>query len=88
MGNSAVLLASIISGSFDVDVAVLTALRRTDLQASDIVVHAVLGAMAANAIGRVILAASVGPARFTMLYAATTTMAIAFGFIVFIWNSQ
>ncbi|RFB85431.1 hypothetical protein B5K11_30020 [Rhizobium leguminosarum bv. trifolii] len=88
LGDSAVLLASIISGSFDVDVAVLTALRRTDLQASDIVVHAVLGAMAANAIGRVILAASAGPARFTMLYAATTTMAIAFSFMVFIWNSQ
>lgn len=75
-GSSAIFLSSALSGAFDVDVAVLTALRGLDVAGVDIVTRAVLVAMGANAVGRVALAASAGSKRFTVHFGIATALAI------------
>ena len=84
MGGAGLLATTALSGTFDVDVAVLAALR---LVGQDIEVGAVglavLAALAANAVGRLFLAAVAGPASFWLPLAASTAMAAALGYAVF-----
>jgi uncharacterized membrane protein (DUF4010 family) len=79
------LVASIAaSGAFDVDVAVLSALRLVGQTASlDIVAKAVLAAIAVNSFVRLGVAMAVGPIRLWGPLAATTSLAFAAGLLVF-----
>ncbi|MBP2562429.1 uncharacterized membrane protein (DUF4010 family) [Neorhizobium galegae] len=78
LGDSGLLVTVTLSGFVDVDVAVLTALRgAAEAMPTSIIGHAILVAMAANAIGRVALAATVGPFCFSASLAAITGVAIA-----------
>jgi uncharacterized membrane protein (DUF4010 family) len=73
---------SAITGVFDVDVAVLSALRLLGVSADiEAVGHAVLLALATNAAGRLIVAAGTGPIRFWLPIAAATGAAVALGFL-------
>ena len=64
LGSGSLVVTSALSGAFDVDVAVLTALRMVGQAVSpEIVGQGVLAALAANAIGRLGLAISAGPDR-------------------------
>jgi uncharacterized membrane protein (DUF4010 family) len=83
LGGSAIFLSSALSGAFDVDVAVLTALRGLDVAGADIVTRAVLVAMGANAAGRVALAASAGSKRFTIHFGLATALAIVAASVAF-----
>jgi uncharacterized membrane protein (DUF4010 family) len=78
------VVTSAVSGTFDVDVAVLSALRllgdRAPLEA---VGHAVLLALVANAVGRLALAVISGPIRFWLPIAAATIVAGTLGFLAF-----
>ena len=75
---------SAISGLFDVDVAVLSALRLLGQPATvEAVGHAVLLALATNAIGRLTVAAVAGPVRFWLPLAGATVVAIALGYAAF-----
>ncbi len=79
-GSGGVIATSAISGTFDVDVAVLSALRMADSAVGVTVVgQAVLAALAANAIVRLALAVAVGPLRYSMPLAAATALALAAG---------
>jgi len=82
-GTPAVPFTSAIAGSFDVDVAVLTALRRTRQIGPDVVAQAILSAMAANALGKVALAGLLAPARFSARFAAVCVLAITLGCVAF-----
>lgn len=85
IGNSSGMVAtSAISGIFDVDVAVLSALRLLGQPATmEAVGHAVLLALATNAIGRLAVAAVAGPVRFWLPLAAATVVVIALGYAAF-----
>ena len=75
---------SAISGMFDVDVAVLSALRLLGQPATmEAVGHAMLLALATNAIGRLTVAAVAGPVRFWLPLAGATVVAIALGYAAF-----
>jgi uncharacterized membrane protein (DUF4010 family) len=80
-GDSSLVVASGLSGMFDVDVAVLSALR---LSAQDFdpqtIAWAVLAAAASNAIGRLVVAVASGPPRYWLPLAATAAAAIVAGF--------
>ncbi|CAN7661407.1 MgtC/SapB family protein [Neorhizobium sp. LjRoot104] len=77
-GDSGLLATVTLSGIVDVDVAVLTALRgASEATPSKAVSQAILAAMAANAFGRVALAATVGPIGFSARLAAITGAAVA-----------
>lgn len=84
-GNSGGMVAtSAITGTFDVDVAVLSALRLLGVTAdTEAVSHAVLLALATNAGGRLVVAASTGPVRFWAPIAAATVAAGGLGFLAF-----
>ncbi|MDP5307555.1 MgtC/SapB family protein [Paracoccus spongiarum] len=75
-GGGSLALTSALSGMFDVDVAVLSVLRierpALDLPA---MTTAILAALAANALGRMSLAAMAGPPRFWAPLAAVTLAA-------------
>jgi uncharacterized membrane protein (DUF4010 family) len=78
LGDSGLLATVTLSGIVDVDVAVLTALRgAAEAMPSRTTSHAILVAIAANAIGRVTLAATVGPICFSAPLAAITGVALA-----------
>jgi uncharacterized membrane protein (DUF4010 family) len=84
-GHSAGMVAtSAVSGVFEVDVAVLSALRllgsSADLEA---VGHAVLIALTTNAVGRLVVAAATGPVRFWLPLAGASALAAAAGFAAF-----
>lgn len=82
--SSGMVATSAISGIFDIDVAVLSALRLLGQPATmEAVGHAVLLALATNAIGRLTVAAVAGPVRFWLPLAGATVVAIALGYAAF-----
>ncbi|KPH76147.1 MULTISPECIES: MgtC/SapB family protein [Hyphomicrobiales] len=86
IGSSRGMIAtSAISGLFDVDVAVLSALRLLGQSASpEAVGHAVLLALASNAVGRISVAIATGPVRFWLPYIGATIVAAALGYAAFV----
>jgi uncharacterized membrane protein (DUF4010 family) len=77
-GEGGLLMTSAVSGAFDVDVAVLSALRLVEQTAAiNTVGGAVLVALAANAIGRLFLSILAGPVRFSLPLAIITLAAAA-----------
>lgn len=78
-GDAGMIAASAVSGLFDVDVAVLSALRRAAESSVGASALAVLVALAANAAGRFTLAAMAGPLRFSAAFLAATVTALALG---------
>ena len=77
-GEGGLLMTSAVSGAFDVDVAVLSALRLVEQTAAiNTVGGAVLVALAANAIGRLSLSILAGPVRFSLPLAIITLAAAA-----------
>ncbi|TJW05339.1 MAG: MgtC/SapB family protein [Mesorhizobium sp.] len=80
-GGGGLLASSMLAGTFDVDVSVLSALRLVKHSvAVETVGQAVLAALAANAIGRLSLAVFAGPVRFWLPLAGITLVAAAAGF--------
>jgi uncharacterized membrane protein (DUF4010 family) len=80
-GGSGLLATSIFSGAFDVDVAVLSALRLVERSVpAGTVGQAVLAALAANAVGRLSLATFAGPRRFWLPLAVATLIAGGVGY--------
>lgn len=80
-GESGLLATSILSGAFDVDVAVLSALRLVKQSVpAEAVGQAVLAALAANAIGRLSLAVFAGPIRFWLPLTVATVIAAGVGY--------
>ncbi|MBB4065985.1 MgtC/SapB family protein [Gellertiella hungarica] len=84
-GASSLIASSTLSGMFDVDIAVLSALRLdgTTVQAVQ-VGEAILCALAANGIGRLSLAVAAGPARFFLPLGGATLLAAVAGLVVFL----
>ena len=83
-GSAGLLVTSVLSGTLDVDAAVLGAVRLVDQAIPDLVIgHAVLAALSANALGRLALAISTGPAAFWLPLALATACAGAAGFTIF-----
>ena len=78
-GAGSLLGSSAISAVFDVDVAVLSALRLADPVPRDAIGQAVLAALAANALGRLLLACLAGPRDFAWPLAGVTLAALAAG---------
>ncbi|TSE12016.1 MgtC/SapB family protein [Mesorhizobium intechi] len=80
-GGRGLLASSTLAGTFDVDVAVLGALRLVKHSVSiDTVGQAVLVALAANAVGRLSLAVFAGPVGFWAPLAGATLAAAAAGY--------
>jgi uncharacterized membrane protein (DUF4010 family) len=83
-GASGVILTSGISGILDVDVASLSAARlaggRVPIETA---AAAVLAAIAANGAARVVIAAGVGPLRFSLPYFVVSLVAFAAGAAAF-----
>lgn len=80
-----VVATSAISGIFDVDVAVLSALRLQGQRVHlEVIGHAVLLALATNAFGRLVVAAATGPVRFWLPIAVATVVAGALGLAAFL----
>jgi len=85
-GESGLLATTAVSGAFDVDVAVLSALRLVERgTAVALVGQAVLVALATNALGRLVLAILAGPVRFSLPLAAITACATAVALAAFVW---
>lgn len=83
-GGGGVVATSAVSGAFDVDVAVLSALRMSDGAVGvDVVGQAVLAALASNALVRLALATAAGPLRYSIPLAGATLLALAAGAAVF-----
>lgn len=79
------LATSAVSGTFDVDVAVLSSLRLVEQGiASSSVARAVLLALLANALGRLFLAILAGPVRFVLPLAGATALAAMAGVLAFL----
>jgi len=79
-GGRGLLATSALAGTFDVDVSVLGALRLIRHSVPvETVGKAVLAALAANAIGRLLLAISAGPVSFWLPLAAATLVAATIG---------
>ncbi len=84
VGGSGLLATSALSGTFDVDVAVLSTLRLVgQLVTPEMAGTFVLAALAANAVGRLAMAILAGPIRFWAPLAAATIAAIGLGFATF-----
>jgi uncharacterized membrane protein (DUF4010 family) len=84
LGAGSLFAVSALSGAFDVDVAVLSALRLAKQAIPiDVVGQAVLAALAANAVGRLSLAVAAGPAAFWLPLAVTTAAALGVGYAAF-----
>ena len=78
IGSGSLVATSALSGTFDVDVAVLSALRMVkQTLPEETVGAAVLAALGANAVGRLALAVSAGPVGYWMPLAVTTALAAA-----------
>lgn len=84
IGGAGLLATTALSGTFDVDIAVLSALRlvkqAVTAEAGGL---AVLGALAANAAGRLFLAAVAGPIAFWLPLAGCTAAAAGVGYAVY-----
>ncbi|MER9845442.1 MgtC/SapB family protein [Mesorhizobium australicum] len=79
-GGRGLQVTSALAGTFDVDVSVLSALRLVKQSVPvETIGQAVLGALAANAIGRLLLAISTGPFRFWLPLAGATLAAATAG---------
>ncbi|MFC5736908.1 MgtC/SapB family protein [Sinirhodobacter huangdaonensis] len=79
-GGSGLLVTSAASGIFDVDVAVLSALRLTgETFAPRMIGAAVLMALVSNTVGRIFLSMLAGPLRFWLALAAISALAVAAG---------
>jgi uncharacterized membrane protein (DUF4010 family) len=84
LGSSSLVGTSAVSGILDVDVATLSALRSTGHAVpEDVISLAVLAALASNAIGRLVLAATAGTRTYGMLLALVTLAALAAGYAAF-----
>jgi len=84
VGSGSLLVTSALSGTFDVDVAVLSTLRLVDqLITPETAGTIVLAALAANAVGRLTMAIVAGPTRFWVPLAAATIGSIGLGFATF-----
>lgn len=84
-GSSSLVATSALSGAFDVDVSVLSALRLLDQGITSATIgQAVLAALAANAMGRLGLAIAAGPVSFWLPYLVATLVATAIGFAVYL----
>ncbi|MDP3896679.1 MAG: DUF4010 domain-containing protein, partial [Mesorhizobium sp.] len=84
-GSGSLVASSALSGTFDVDIAVLSALRLADQQiAVSAIGNAVLAALAANAVGRLSLAISAGPAAYWLPLVGATVLAGAAGAAAFL----
>ena len=84
IGSAGLLATSALSGTFDVDVAVLSTLRLVGQSvSSEMAATIVLAALAANAAGRLFLAVLAGPVRFSVPLAAATIAAAGLGFATF-----
>lgn len=80
LDEGGLLATSAVSGTFDVDVAVLSSLRLVEQGiAPASVARAVLLALVANALGRLFLAAVSGPVRFLLPLAGATALAALAG---------
>lgn len=80
LGSGSLVATSALSGTFDVDVAVLSALRMAGgIVTPQLAGEAVLAALAANALGRLALAGSAGPLAYSLPLAAATLVAAACG---------
>lgn len=85
IGSRGLILLSALSGIFDVDVAVLSALRAgTPMASSGVVGAAVLAALAANAAGRVFVALVSGTLVYWLLLAAASVLAGGAGLAVYL----
>lgn len=83
-GGASLVATSAISGIFDVDVAVLSALRLHDGHVGlQTIGDAVLAALLANALGRLVLAISVGPPAYWLSLAGATALAAIAGAIAY-----
>lgn len=84
-GTDSLTVSSALSGTFDVDVAVLSALRLVG-QAVPVpaVGQAVLAGLAANAVGRLFVAIVAGPLSYWLPLALLTLLALAAGFGMFV----
>ena len=83
-GGGSLLATSALSGAFDVDVAVLSALRLLDQGLSArLIGEAVLAALCANALGRLALAIPAGPVAFWLPLTAAAASAFGVGLAVF-----
>ncbi|MDO9503575.1 DUF4010 domain-containing protein [Falsiroseomonas sp.] len=78
-GAGSLLGSSALSAVFDVDVAVLSALRLGDSIPRAAIGQAVLAALAANAMGRLLLASLAGPRAFAWPLAGATLAALGTG---------
>lgn len=89
LGAVGMIATSAVSAVFDVDVAVLTALRQleggagTTVPDASMVTGAILAALVANAFGRASLAALAGNWRFSLRYVPISLLAAAAGATVF-----
>lgn len=83
-GGESLLATSALSGTFDVDVATLSALRLLGQGLSEAMIgQAVLAALCANALGRLALAIPAGPVAFWLPLIAATACAFGTGFAAF-----
>jgi len=83
-GGSGLLVTSAASGIFDVDVAVLSALRLTgEGFEAPMIAAAVLIALVSNTVGRIFLSVLAGPVRFWLALIAISALAVAAGGAVF-----
>lgn len=89
LGSGSLVATSALSGTFDVDVAVLSALRMVGQSVSlEVVGQAVLAALAANAVGRLALAAAAGPIAYWMPLVAATALAAGCAFAAYMLVPQ
>jgi len=80
LDEGGLLATSAVSGTFDVDVAVLSSLRLVEQGVAPVsAARAVLLALVANALGRLFLAAIAGPVRFLAPLAGATVLAAMAG---------
>jgi len=83
-GSSSLLAAAGFSALFDVDVAVLSALRLSGQIDRQLITATILLALAANACGRLLLAVLSGPPRFWLPLLAAKAAAVAAGAAVYL----
>jgi uncharacterized membrane protein (DUF4010 family) len=89
VGSGSLLVTSALSGTFDVDVAVLSTLRLVDQAITPQTAGTiVLAALAANAVGRLTMAIVAGPTRFWVPLAAATIGSLGLGFSTFVLLPQ
>jgi uncharacterized membrane protein (DUF4010 family) len=85
VGQSGLVASIAASGAFDVDVAVLSALRLVGRAATvEVVTEAVLAAIAVNSLVRLVVAMAAGPLRFWAPLGMATVAAIGAGTLVFL----